>query len=520
MGRFISQTNQRTARSLRNRATGQHRTRGESVGLETALSHIDELDAVIEPILSAAKIPGAAMAVVVKGETVFAKGYGYRDREARLPATSDTPYAIGSTTKSFNATLLGILVDEGRLAWDTPVQTYLTSFRLWDPIVSTQVTVRDLVSMRTGLPRHDWLWIENPITRAELVERLRNLECSAGFRERFQYNNLTVTAAGYLAEVITGRNWEDLVREKLLAPLRMSSTGFALPKEDKVTLSYHENRRRELVLRRRFTTDVVAPAGGSMHSTVKDMALWLLFNLRGGKQEGRALIEPQTLAEIHSPQVAARTDPSCPTPQAAYAMGWFVDTYHGRLRISHGGNLHDVNSEVMLFPQDDTGIVSFTNFGGPRMAKLINQYAFDFLMGFAPDQTVEEKLAEYEKNIADIREKNALAGRVGNTAPSHRLDDYAGSYLHPGYGRIEIHRRGQGLDLQRNGLTLALEHWHYDAWAVAENDLFEIHRPHAFDRTSRILFETDANGEIAAFTIPLEPAVAPVRFAKQEVVFK
>lgn len=476
--------------------------------------NLEKLDALIEPMRQAARIPGLAIAIVAGGATVFARGYGYRDLQAKLAMTEETIYPIASTTKAMNATLLGMLVDEGRLAWDMPVQSYLPRFRLGDSLTSAQVTVRDLVTMRTGLPRHDWLWKENLIGRADLVKRIAHLELSAGFRERFQYNNLTVTTAGHIAEVVTGQSWEELVRRRLFEPLRMSSTEPTLPISDNVSLSYHENARRELFLTKRLASEVSAPSGGAIHSTVVDMARWMLFNLNGGKVGEHRLIEPKTLAEIHSPQVVVGIDPSLPTSDAVYAMGWFVDTYGGHARLSHGGYLHDVNSEVMLFPKEGIGIVSFSNFGPPRLARLMSEHVFDLLVGIKSAQRLEEMLALYEKEIGDIHRRNASVCRVQDTSPSHGLDDYAGSYVHAGYGQISIRRDDQVLILRRYNLELPLEHWHYDAWVFAENDLFPIHKPHPFDRASRIVFEANADGEIIAFSLQLEPAVAPAWFMK------
>lgn len=148
--------------------------------------NVDRLDAILEPALRAAKVPGAATAITAGRRVVFARGYGYRDLDAKLPMTLDTVYPIASTSKAINATLLGILVEKGKLAWDAPVQKYLPRFRLHDRLASSMVTVRDLVAMRTGLPRHDFVWWENPISRAELVEYFAHLPLSAAFRERFQ----------------------------------------------------------------------------------------------------------------------------------------------------------------------------------------------------------------------------------------------------------------------------------------------------------------------------------------------
>lgn len=482
--------------------------------LRTPVLDFDRLDGLIEGILRVARTPGAAIAIVADGESIFSKGYGYRDVEAKLPMTAETIYPIASTSKAMNTTILGMLVDDGVLSWDAPVQSYLPSFRLGDPHTSAQVTLRDLVTMRTGLPRHDWLWMGNPIDRAVLVERIRYVELSAGFRERYQYNNLTATAAGYIAEIVTGQTWEELVQQRIVQPLRMSNTGFVLPRTGNVTVSYHENTHRELLVTKRLATEVTAPSGGAIHSTVEDMTRWTVFNMNGGTVDGRPLIALRTLKDIHSSQVVVGSDPAAPSPKATYSLGWFVDSYNGYDRLSHGGYLHDVSSEVMLFPERGIGIVSFINFGPPRLARLLNEHALDLLMGLEPEHTIEDKLSEYEGQIKKTRARNASVPRVENTTPSHAPTDHVGTYSHPGYGEIEIHAKGDELSFKRHDLMLRLEHWHYDAWVVGANDLFEIHKPHAFDPTNLIQFETSSSGKVAALSIRLEPAVAPIRFAK------
>jgi CubicO group peptidase (beta-lactamase class C family) len=465
-------------------------------------------------MLRASRVPGGAIAIVANGRTVFARGYGYRDLEAKLPLNERTVYPIASTTKALNATLIGMLVDEGRLAWNAPVQEYLPQFRLEDGSLSHQVTLRDLLAMRTGLPRHDWLWTANPLTRLELVERLQYLDLAAGFRQRFQYNNITATAAGYIAEVVTGESWEELIRKRILDPLGMTATSFARPGSGNVTLSYHESTRRELLVTQRLAAEVTAPSGGAIHSTVEDMARWIAFNLCGGTVDGKTLIQPATLAEIQSPQVAARTDPSSPSPRAAYAMGWFVDTYNGRTRILHGGDLHSVNSDVSLFPEDGVGIVSFTNLGGIKLARLINQHVLDLIREQSPLESLQDRLDQYERQIADVAERIASTRRVQGTRPSHPLRDYTGMYAHRGYGELHISQTSEELILRRYDVVLPLEHWHYDAWVAKQVNLFSPHRPNPFDRSSRMVFTTSPDGEIDALSIRLEPAVGPIRFEK------
>jgi CubicO group peptidase (beta-lactamase class C family) len=479
------------------------------------LSNLQKIDAIVESALQASRIPGAAVAVVLGERTVFAKGYGVRNLAAASPMTAGTVYPIASTSKAMNATVLGMLVDAGRLAWDAPVQEYLPRFRLHDVRFSASVTVRDLVVMRTGLPRHDFLWMQNPINRTQLVDCLAHLALSAGFRERFQYNNLTAALAGHIAEVITGRTWQELVRERILQPLGMTATSFAPPPTGNVVTSYHEGTDRVLRETRWLETEPIAPAGGTIHSTVEDMTRWLAFNLNGGSCSGQQLISPATLEEIHSPCIAMGSDSVAPSDRASYGFGWFIDTYNGHARLSHTGYLHDVNGCVTLFPERRLGIVSFNNFASARLAAWINEQIFDATCGLPPVRTLTDVLAHYETQIATVRRRVEAARRVADTSPSQPLSAYSGRFTHPGYGAIEIRQHGTALSLVRDELVLPLEHWHYDAWVVASNDWFEIHKQHPFDRANRLLFETDADGEIGAFTLPVEPSLGPARFTRE-----
>jgi CubicO group peptidase (beta-lactamase class C family) len=477
------------------------------------VKNLDKFDELIAPILRAARIPGSAIAVVVGDEPVFIRSYGLRDLSAQLQLGTDTLYPIASTTKSMNATLLGVLVDEGRLSWDEPVQTYMPGFRLGSPQISAQITLRDLLIMRTGLPRHDWMWSGRRIERAELVECMRHLQLSAGFRERFQYSNLTVTAAGHLAEIVAGREWEELLRERILMPLGMRDTSSA-PSSGNRTRAYHDSCNGELKLTDAMEAHATLPSGGGLHSTIADMTRWVAFNLTGGMAQGRQLIRPQTLEEIRAPKIVIDADQSPPTPGAARAMGWTVDRYQGCARVSHAGYLWDVSSDVSLYPEHNVGFVAFNNFGRVWRAKLINQFAFELLMGFSAATPWEHKIAEYERNVEETRRRNAAAQGVQGTSPSHPLRDYVGCYTHPAYGQLEVDQEGSALLARFNGMLLTLQHWHYDAWVVADNDIFEIDVAHAFDRTNRWLFETNADGAIAAVTIPLESAVHSIRFER------
>jgi len=471
------------------------------------------IDRKFDELRVSARIPGAAFALVMGDET-YVKGFGLRDVERKLPMTAETLYPIASTTKAINATLLALLIEDGLLAWDVPIREYGAKISFLDPVVAQLATLRDLVSMRTGLPRHDWVWLGNPAPREEVVGRLAHLPSSASFRERFQYNNLTVTAAAAIAEHVTGQLWEDLILSRLLTPLQMSATGFRRPDDGSDTQSYFETADRALVQTRRVSTDSTGPSGGNIHSNMFDMAKWLAFNLDGGCSGGQRLIRTEALTELFTPVIPMGTDPVSPSPNACYGLGWFIDTYYGHDRLSHTGYLHDVNSVVLFFPNSRIGIAVATNFGSPRVARQLGEELSAEFLGLGSNDEVSKKLAKYEKEISDNIKRIQSLSRVYNTEPSHPISDHVGAYEAAGYGLIEIVLADDHLELVFNEFHFSLMHRHYDCWVFDSHETFSVHLPHPFDTASTIMFATDSDGKIHSLTIALEPSVEPICFER------
>lgn len=482
------------------------------------LPNLKTLRQMVEEMLERARIPGAGLAIVEGRDVVYAEGFGYRDLVSKLPMMADTSFPIASTTKGMNGTLLAMLVQEGYLSWDVPVRRYLPAFEMHDPRVSGLVTLRDLVIMRTGLAAHDFIWMENPITRAELVNCLPHLPLALPFRERYQYNNLTPTIAGHIAEVVSGKSWEELLRVRLFEPLEMHDTDFASPARVPTTVPYHENLRRELRVTDCFAAEPIGPAGGSIYSTVIDMGKWISLNLSRERVSGCEIITRDALEIVHSPSILMGDDPAAPSSNAAYGLGWFIDRYNGFTRISHTGHLHDVHSSVMFFPEKGIGLISFINFASSRIATLINEYALQHIFSWKTSLSLEDALRLYENKIIANCKRLERQKRVTNTVPSHEIDHYAGNYAHPGYGKLRIERSGHDLVFVRGRFILPLEHWHYDTWVVRENEIFEIHKPHPFDGNARFVFRLNADGAIDGFSINLDPTVPDAWFAKQHAL--
>src|SRR5689334_21036183 len=263
-------------------------------------SKLQGLDDLASSAMKQWKVPGVAIAVVQDGKVIYAKGYGYRDLEQKLPVTTATLFPIGSITKSFTALTFAILKNEGKVDWDTPVRSYLPEFPMNDPVASEQATPRELVSHRIGLPRHDLVWYSSDFSREGMVHRLRELKPNKGFRSAYQYNNLTVMTMGYLEGKLTGLGWEGAIRQKIFAPLGMSHSDLSvteIEKTDDHALPYE--LKKEVVTKVPYhNIDAIGPAG-SINSSVDDMSRYLIFQLGDGKYEGKQIVAESDLREMH-----------------------------------------------------------------------------------------------------------------------------------------------------------------------------------------------------------------------------
>jgi len=478
-----------------------------------ARAALEGFDDLINQAIEDFNVPGLGIAVVAGGEVVYAEGFGFRDVENDLPMTPGSLFAIGSTTKAMTVTALGMLVDEGKLDWDTPLRLYLPGFRLSDPLTTERITLRDLVTHRSGLPRHDLIWYNNDqSTRAEIVDRLAYLELTEDLRAKFQYNNLMFMTAGYLAGQLSGTTWEEVVRERLFEPLGMQRSNFSvddLRKDADHALPYRENDGNEIERMPFRRNELIGPAG-SVNSSVNEMARWLAFNLQGGRVDDHQLISAGTLADIHSPHMTSGATPDRPDISVwTVGMGWGIQTYRGHRQISHGGGIGGFITSVVFFPDDDLGLVVFNNCrsGLPR---LVARHAADRILGLQEVDWIGEALEKRKKAKAESEkaEEKKETTRVAGTTATHPLTDYTGEYVHPGYGTLQISLADEALEVNYNEIVAPLEHWHYDVWngAEAEGDGFE---------DEKFIFRSNVDGLIAAVESQFEPRGEPIVFRKR-----
>jgi CubicO group peptidase (beta-lactamase class C family) len=476
------------------------------------------------------KVPGLAVAVVKNGEVVLLEGYGVRDMASQAPVTPDTLFAIGSSTKAFTTTSLALLVDDGKLAWDTPVRAYLPSLKLKDPMASERMTPRDLVTHRSGLPRHDLVWYAAPLSRKDLFSRLEFLEPSADFRARWQYQNLMFMTAGYLAGEVAGTSWEDFVRARIFGPLGMKGSNFSVEESKKspdFAKPYQEKDEKVVEIPFR-NIDAMGPAG-SINSSARDMARWLMLQLGGGKVGDTQVLTGPGLLELHKAQAVVGDSGQDPEiTGTSYAMGWFVESYRGRVRVHHGGAIDGFISMVTFLPAEGVGVVALANLGGTALPGIVAQQAIDRLLGLPPIDWSARRLQRRDavRKADKAGKAKGAEERKAGTRPAHALDEYVGEFEHPAYGVVGVTRptapaapakpaKGKApsplptLAASFHGIPMALEHWHFETWKAVPSD------PALSETTLFAQFHDGVNGDVDRLTMNLEPNAGEISFAKK-----
>ena len=471
---------------------------------------LDGFDDFVATALKNWDVPGVAIAVVQDGHVILSKGYGFRNVNKQLPVTPKTLFAIGSSTKSFTVTGLGILVDEGKLDWDKPVREYLPSFHMADEFTTERMTPRDLVTHRSGLPRHDLMWYNSPLSRKEIFDRLRYLEPSKDFRTTFQYQNLMFMTAGYLAGQIADKPWELFTREQVFAPLGMNSSNFSVTDSQKAgdyALPYRKVKEevKEIPFR---NIDQIGPAG-SINSNAEDMTKYLLMHMSLGRSGGKQILSQNNDVQMQTPQMVIPGGIRwTEVGHSSYGMGFFITTYRGHKLVHHGGNIDGFSALVTFMPQDKIGMVILTNMNGSVLPTVVSYNVFDRLLGL--DQVGwTARLKEDEKKqkeSADEAKKKGLTAKKPNTHPSHDLADYAGEFEHPAYGLAKIKFAQDALTVTFNGLSAPLKHFHYDVFETGEDAL-------DFPST-KLTFHTNLQGDIDSFSVPFESSVHEIVFTR------
>jgi len=477
-----------------------------------------DFDDYVRQVMERFDVPGLSVAIVKDDQIVLAKGYGFRKLGGAARVDAETLFGIASNTKVFTATALGILVEEGKLAWDAPVVRYLPSFQMYDAWVTRHLTVRDLLVHRSGLGLGAgdlMFWPPTTFARDELVERLRYIPPATSFRSAYAYDNVLYPVAGEVIAAVTGMSWEDFVRTRILEPAGMRGTDVRLSHPDSVANAAMTHARVDGTVRAvtPYHGDAVNPAGG-IFSNARDMARWVMVQLDSGRVAagGPRVFGPSVTRELWKPVTPMPFGD--PPPELAplrrdfnfYALGLNARDYRGKRLLTHTGGLPGYLSQVAFIPELKLGVVVLTNQESGEAFNSITYHVLDHYMGApawdwlagwtAVKDRGDRQLAEFEANQASERD--------ADSRPALPLDAYAGTYRDAWYGDIAIAREDDGLVIRFSrspDLVGDLEHWQYDTFLVKWR-LREL-RADAF-----ITFSLNPDGSIdQALMKPASPAV-------------
>lgn len=437
---------------------------------------IKEIDAYAMQVMTDWKQPGMAIGIVQNGKVVFLKGYGVREIGKPARVDEETQFAIASNSKAFTTAALAILVDEKKIAWNDKVSKYLPTFQMSDPWITSELTIRDLVTHRSGLGTFsgDLLWYEANYSADEILKRVKYLKPTSSFRSAYGYQNLMFIAAGEVIRNVTGKPWAKFVEERILDPLGMKRTSASVKDLTKNAAMPHNESGGKLRALHHGNVDGADAAAG-LNSCVEDLTKWIRLQLGRGKIDGKqifseaqswAMWQPNTILPIS--EAASKNNPTRHFSTAA--MGWFTYDYHGRKILNHSGGLDGMLSYTALIPEENTGFVVLTNSEYPAFAIMINKMTDVFVNAPKRDWNAEALERDRNGKIEDAKEAAKVdAARVQNTRPSITLTGYAGTYTSQMYGDVTITAEGDKLVMRMipsPNLVADLEHWHYDTFLI------------------------------------------------------
>lgn len=443
------------------------------------------LDSTVERVRQTFEVPGVAVAIVKDGRVVLQKGYGIRKLGGTTPVTPRSMFRIASNTKAFTAAALAILIDEGKLKWDDRVVDHMPAFQMHDPYVTREMTVRDLLTHRSGLGLGAgdlMFWPATDLNPAEIIRRIRYIPLATSFRSKYAYDNLLYLVAGHIIQSVSGKPWEQFLKERIWTPLGMTHTaGNTKALIDGADVAApHARADGKLVALEHTDHDNNAPAG-SMNSSVEDLAKWMILQLnRGGKifsaERSKEMWSANTITPIgnlpkNAPAAFAEVQPQF----SAYGLGWGLRDYRGRKMVSHTGTLAGYVSRTVLIPELNFGVVVLTNQEESAAHAAIAYTVVDHYLGAKPVDWVSayKDLVAIEKAEGEEEARRAAGKRDVKSRPSLPLTSYAGRYRDAWYGDVLVEHRDGKLSMQfthSKQLGGELEHWQYNTFIARWRD--------------------------------------------------
>lgn len=471
-------------------------------------NEFSKFDKYLEKALIDWRAPALAVAIVKDGKVFYSKGFGIANLNNGNPCNADTMFGIGSTTKAFTAACIANLVDKNKLSWDAPVREFLPNFKFGQGDDYSSTNLRDMMSHRTGLARHELLWYNNKnLTHEKLLKALPYLDTFAPLRAKYQYNNLMVMLAGHAVEKVSNLSWDEFLALNIFKPLNMSRSNTdlgILEKDNNSARGHRLNEQKQAYTIPLRPEDKIGPAG-AINSSVNDFAKWAILQLNKGEYEGTRIFSPKQSNEMWEPLISTGGIPSSiELSRGFYGLGWRMDYYRGMMRVAHGGNLNGFSSRVTLFPEKNIGIIAFTNLGASPLPGHVSLDLFDMLLDLEPANWSARNLVKRD-NAKPFEPK--LPPRIKDTKPSHLITDFAGVFKHNGYGEIIVKSNNDELFASYNDMPIKLEHWHYDVFNAINE------RSEDFDlKDLKFIFNTNAEGKINSISIKMDENVPEIIF--------
>ena len=481
---------------------------GGLAGQAVSKADLKQLDEYYAGMVEDWDVPSASIGIVKDGELIFSGNYGVLEEGKDAGPDKNTLYAIASNSKAFTSAIIGMLVQEGKLDWDDKVKEYLPYFELYDPWVSAEVTIRDLLCHRVGLGTFsgDVIWYKSDLTAEEIIRRVRHLRKTFDFRSGYGYSNVMYITAGELIREITGKTWGENVKERILEPLGMDRT-ITSPNELEAIGNFatpHALEHETNIPIAWVDWETVGAMGGII-SSVEDVSKWMIFNLDHGIWGDDTLLTKETRNMVWTPHNNFRVDHTTQNDFnrhfSAYGLGWGLSDYHGHLKVGHTGAYDGMITAVTLIPDENLGVVVLTNgMKSPNMAA--TYYAIDKFLGIETrDWSAEYLERTNSRQRDDTRISSRKEKRVPDTSPTVELEECTGVYFSDIYGEIKINLDSDQLRMEFEHspyLAATLSHWHYDVWEIQWDN------KHAWFSFGTVKFTMDNNLEVIGmdFDVP------------------
>ena len=474
-------------------------------------------------ILESTKAPGFAVAIVEGDKIIYAKGFGYADYENKVAADANTLFAIGSSTKAFTSSLLGLLRGDDKISFNDNPRKHVPELEFYNDDMNNGIIIKDLMRHTTGLPRHDGAWYFFPsYDKDSLIQRLKYHEPFTGLRQKWYYNNFGFLLQGVITEKLSGKSWEENIEEKFFKPLGMNrskTTISGMKESSNKAYGYTLDADRNIEKTDYYDIAGMSPAG-SINSSVNDMSQWLITWINKGKYKDQQIIPEDYIKEAMSSQaVVASGVPSDELPNVHfvnYGYGWFLHSYKGHYMVEHGGNIDGFSASVGFYPSDKIGVVVLVNQNGSAVPSLVRNTVADYMLNVEKTEwakkhkeDLEEALEAQDKVMEDKETSN-----VKNTRPSHAKLDYTGFYENAGYGKFEVTVENDSLMTTLNDEKIFINHFHYDTFELIDYSDGKVDSTE-IGSSLKVNFKTNESGDIESLTTSIEPTTEAIVFKRK-----